>query len=248
MENLALSDLQPDTPAHGIARHRSPGSPDRGGAKRMVSRSDEEVRFQPAKVRLMVFESRMRGDRTGKVGRGFMAYGIGVAVLLLSVAAFGWITGQMRVGFVRIHTSVEIDADKDAVWAVLANFDAYNEWNPLMIEVRGESRPGARMDWSSRLNGRVQRYNGRIDRAIDGRELVWTGPVSSFGRTLFWGQHTFTIEELADGRVRLTNAEEFGGLTTPVVASFLQNDVRAAYDAANLALKQRVESGQRLGR
>ncbi len=113
-----------------------------------------------------------------------------------------------------------------------------------MIEVRGESRAGARMDWSSRLNGRVQQYNGRIDRAIDARELTWTGPVSSFGRILFWGEHSFTIEEIPDGRVRLTNAERFGGLMTPLVARFLRDDVRAAYGEANLALKQRVEGDQ----
>jgi hypothetical protein len=177
----------------------------------------------------------------GNISRGFMAWIIAVALLVVGVAAFGWITGQMRVDFVRIHTAIEIDADKEAVWAVLADFDAYREWNPLMVDVRGESSAGARMDWSSRLNGRVQHYNGRIDRAIDARELSWTGPVSSFGRILFWGEHSFTIEEADGGRVRLINAERFGGLVTPFIASFLRNDVRAAYDEANVALKQRVE-------
>jgi hypothetical protein len=179
------------------------------------------------------------------IRRGFMAWIVGAVLLVVGVAAFGWIAGQMRVDFVRIHTSIEIAADKQAVWAALADFDAYDEWNPLMIEVRGQSEPGARLDWSSRLNGRVQQYNGRIDRAVDARELAWTGPVSSLGRILFWGQHNFMIEEIGHGRVRLTNSERFGGLLTPFIASFLHNDVRAAYDRANVALKQRVEGQAR---
>lgn len=170
-----------------------------------------------------------------------MAWTIAVGLLIASVLAFGWITGQLRIDLARVHTEIEIDASEEAVWAVMSDLPGYRAWNPLMVEVRGESRPGARMDWSSRLNGRVAQYNGRIDRAIRPRELTWTGPVSGLGRIMFWGQHSLTIEPLAPGRVRLVNAERFGGLATPFIAGFLQNDVRKAYDAANQALKHRVE-------
>ncbi len=57
----------------------------------------------------------------GNIGRGFMAWIIGFALLVVGVAAYGWIAGQLRVDFVRIHTSIEIDADKHAVWAALAD-------------------------------------------------------------------------------------------------------------------------------
>lgn len=173
-----------------------------------------------------------------------MGWVAGGFLLVAGVAAFAWITGQTRTGFLHIHTSIEINANKDAVWAVLADFAAYREWNPLMIEVRAESKPGERMDWSSRLKGTVREYNAQIDRALEGRELTWTGPVSGLLRIVFWGQHRFTIEDIDGGRVRLTNAEWFGGLLTPFIASFLKNDVREAYDEANAALKRRVESRQ----
>ena len=42
----------------------------------------------------------------------------------------------------RISTEIVIPAPAGRVWAVLADFARYSEWNPLNLEVRGEARIG----------------------------------------------------------------------------------------------------------
>ena len=85
-------------------------------------------------------------------------------------------------------------------------------------------------------------YNATIDQVAPGRELAWTGPVSSPARALFWGRHQLVIEDRSGGRVRFINTEGFGGVATLVVSGFLQNQVRKAYEAHNAALKTRAEA------
>ena len=164
------------------------------------------------------------------------------ACIAFSTLLFFWISGQARVDLVRVHTETEIAATKAQVWQVLADFGAYPDWNPLMIKVVGDVKPRGRMDWSSRLNGEVRDYNARIDRVRPLQELSWTGPISGLGRTLFWGEHRFIIEDAPNGRVRLINTERFGGLMTIPLRAFLQRDVHAAYEATNRALKARAEA------
>ncbi len=43
-----------------------------------------------------------------------------------------------------IRTEVDIAAPMDAVWRVIADFDAYARWNPFMPEVHGEPRAGTK--------------------------------------------------------------------------------------------------------
>lgn len=171
-----------------------------------------------------------------------MAIELVVLFVVGAVLLVAWIFGQARVGLVHVNTVIEIDASKAVVWSVLSDFAEYRQWNPLMIEVHGPAEAGARIDWTSRLNGKTRNYNARIDRADAGEELAWIGPISGIERILFWGVHRFVIDELAPDRVRLVNKEWFGGLLTIPLARFLTRDAKAAYDEANAALKQRAEA------
>lgn len=45
----------------------------------------------------------------------------------------------------KIATEAVIPASPDEVWAVLADFSRYAEWNPLNLQARGEARLGARV-------------------------------------------------------------------------------------------------------
>lgn len=162
-----------------------------------------------------------------------------------AVTVLAWLAGRMKVGTVQVHTSAEINASKETVWAVLVDFKQYPNWNPSMIEVHADPQPGNRMDWKSKFNGAVRDLNARIDRVDTARELSWTGPISGLERISFWGHHRMIIDDLGGNRVRLTNTEEFGGLMTIPMRSLIKNDVSKAYEAVNAALKQRAEAIQR---
>ena len=45
-----------------------------------------------------------------------------------------------------IRTEIEIAAPPSEVWRVLLDFRRYPEWNPFIVELKGEAKTGAALD------------------------------------------------------------------------------------------------------
>lgn len=139
----------------------------------------------------------------------------------------------------KILTEALIPAAPDRVWAVLADFARYAEWNPLNIRAAGEARLGAKIRMTF-LN--LARPGGTLDQTVTltncepGRALAWSGSVP----LLFNGRHHFTLTAEGAG-TRLRHGEDLGGL---IAATFskaqIARDFIPAYEATNLALAARV--------
>ncbi|HEX5379185.1 MAG TPA: SRPBCC domain-containing protein [Phenylobacterium sp.] len=139
----------------------------------------------------------------------------------------------------QIRTEAFIPAPPDKVWAVLADFERYAEWNPLNVKASGEARPGAKIRMTF-LN--LARSGGTIDQTVTlttcepGRALAWSGAVP----LLFRGRHHFTLASEGEG-TRLLHGEDLAGLI-PMTFSRAQiaRDFVPAYEATNRALADRV--------
>ena len=80
----------------------------------------------------------------------------------------------------RVHTEIEIDAAPAAVWAVLVDFPAYPEWNPMVRRAQGVLRPGERLRLEYRPRGRRARtFRPRLLVVEPGQELSWKGQPSA---------------------------------------------------------------------
>jgi hypothetical protein len=139
----------------------------------------------------------------------------------------------------RIRTDALIAATPDRVWAVLADFDRYAEWNPLNIKAAGPARPGARIAMTF-LN--LARPGSTIDQTVTlvacepGRSLAWAGAVP----LLFKGRHHFTLTAEGGG-TRLLHGEDLGGLIPMTFSKAqIERDFVPAYEAVNRALAARV--------
>lgn len=141
-----------------------------------------------------------------------------------------------------ILTTVDIDAAPARVWAVLTDFDRYDEWNPF-ARVTGRPNVGARPH--VRLtppNGRGAEFRPEVTVAEPNREFRWVGHL--FVPGLFDGEHRFALEPLDGGeRTRFVHAETFGGLLAGPLLRFVGDDTEAGFVAMNEALKRRVEEG-----
>lgn len=140
----------------------------------------------------------------------------------------------------RISTEVVIPASAAQVWAVLADFSRYGEWNPLNLEVRGEARVGARaaMVFRNLAAGgdAVVRQTVRIVAAEPGRELAWSGHVP----LIFAGRHGFLLTPHAGG-THVLHTEVLGGLLPATWSrARIARDFTPAYEAVNDALAARV--------
>ncbi|MBP6545424.1 MAG: SRPBCC domain-containing protein [Phenylobacterium sp.] len=141
----------------------------------------------------------------------------------------------------RIRTQAVIAASPQAVWAVLADFARYPDWNPLNLEAHGEARLGAKIPMVFR-NLASARRGATISQTVTlvacepGKSLAWAGHVP----LLFRGRHHFTLEAVAGG-TRVLHGEDLRGLI-PLTFSKAQiaRDFTPAYEAVNIALAARV--------
>jgi hypothetical protein len=140
----------------------------------------------------------------------------------------------------QLRSDIEIDASAERVWEVLTDFDAYAEWNPFMVRARGIARPGERLTIRMRpQGGRAMTFRPTVLEAEPGRRLRWLGRLLLPG--VFDGEHDFTIEPLAQGKVRLVQREEFRGVLVRLAAASLDRRTLPAFVAMNQALKRRAE-------
>jgi hypothetical protein len=138
-----------------------------------------------------------------------------------------------------IRTEALIAAPPDQVWAVLADFDRYADWNPLNIRAAGVAELGARIRMTF-LN--LARPGATIDQTViittcePGRALAWSGSVP----LLFKGRHHFTLTPDAGG-TRVLHGEDLGGLISlGFTPARLARDFVPAYEAVNRALSDRL--------
>jgi hypothetical protein len=138
-----------------------------------------------------------------------------------------------------IRVTTEIAAPVETVWAELSAVGAYAEWNPFITAFEGELVEGNRLE--VRIlppGGRAMTFRPTVTVVQEGERLEWLGRLVMPG--VFDGRHSFQLEALADGRTRLTQAEEFSGLMVPFTGSMLEK-TRAGFEAMNEALRLRAE-------
>ena len=139
-----------------------------------------------------------------------------------------------------IYTVIEIDAPPSVVWAVLTDFEQYDEWNPRM---RIEGRPVEETTLVVRPGpeaGRLPTFEPTVTRVRPERELVWLGHLWRPG--IFDGEHRFRLEELDDGRTRFVQYERFTGVLSGLFYRLIGKGTKDGFEAMNEALKARAES------
>jgi hypothetical protein len=140
-----------------------------------------------------------------------------------------------------IDTQLEIGAGKDRVWQVLADFDSYARWNPMIRRASGRAVPGARLKVCFQPPGQAR---ARIFRPVltvvdPGRELRWNAGWSLPG--FFGMEHYWTLSVLSDERTRLLHGVFFTGIAGVLAAAVLQRMISRAFEEMNLAHKDRAE-------
>ena len=146
--------------------------------------------------------------------------------------------GESRMKTIR--SEIIIAASPEEVWSVLAAFHLYPEWNPFIREVRGKGAAGERLWFKARLDGLPEiLFRAAISELVPPVKLGW---YAIFLKGVFEAYHYFEIEELASGKSRFINTEEFSGLFSGAVLFLLESRFRKRYQMMDEALKERVEA------
>ena len=137
-----------------------------------------------------------------------------------------------------IDTTVDINADKDAVWDVLTDFASYKEWNPVM-RIEGTPEVGTKLVVHlTGAGGHGMSFKPKVLAATPGKELRWLGKLGLRG--IAAGEHFFVLSTKDDGTTRLSHGERYSGALLALKRHDSgSND--ANYVAFSQALKHRVE-------
>lgn len=141
---------------------------------------------------------------------------------------------------VAISTTIDNDASPQAVYDVLTDFAAYQDWNPFMDRIEGTAEVGAKLVVHlAATQGRGMTFKPTVLTASAGRELRWLGTLGIRG--LFDGEHSFALTRNPDGTTHLMHGERFTGVLVALLKGTTKNS-HTGFKAFNQALKQRVET------
>lgn len=142
-------------------------------------------------------------------------------------------------GKVFYSTEIEINADAEAVYGVIADFGNYHRWNPWLIQAQGQCREGEIVDVTVRLGAKTMKVKHKVLEVVPGKRLRWCD-MGWF--TLFaYGERSRSIEALPGGGVRYRNELPITGPLRVLADMFTGKAVREGMAAENLALKHFLE-------
>lgn len=136
----------------------------------------------------------------------------------------------------QISTSIQINATPADIWKVFIDFEQYSTWNPLIKSIKGEVK----------LNGKLtvmldnMTFKPRVKSLVQHQEFIWLGHLLVPG--VFDGRHSYVLQDNNDGTTTFIHSEKFTGLLIPFMKKKLDTEVKAKFEAMNIALKDRVES------
>jgi hypothetical protein len=140
----------------------------------------------------------------------------------------------------QVRTEIEIAAPVAEVWRVLLDFSSYPQWNPFLVEVRGEPRAGARFDITLSFpdSHREERTRRRLLKYAPESELRWLGHWGMKG--LFDIEHFVRVEP-RDLGTRLIQGADFSGILLKGMLEKVTHSTRG-FVYMNQALKRRIET------
>jgi hypothetical protein len=145
----------------------------------------------------------------------------------------------------------EIAAPAEIVWDILADLDAYIEWNPFCPYAETDRVVGHpivlyvdfAMNWPPRERKRLQRQVETVSRFAPGEMLGWTTTIVH--DRVFHAERLQWVEVIGEGRCRYRNQETFAGPLAWLVDRLYGAKVQRGFEATADALVKRAEARAR---
>lgn len=137
-----------------------------------------------------------------------------------------------------ISTQIDIEAPLAEVWNLFSNFEKYGDWNPFLLEVKGNLVEGNIIKIKARFNdGSVRDAEPKVEKVVLGKSACF---VAKKG-VLFTGKHYFIFEELSGTSTRFVHGETFYGLLPLLFWRKIERSLTASFIEMNNALKREAE-------
>ena len=134
-----------------------------------------------------------------------------------------------------LTTEILIHASPEKVWAILTDFNAYQNSNPFITSITGDVQTGNKI----KVNIGGMKFKPKILAFNSNQEFRWLGHLLIRG--LFDGEHRFLLIDNGDGTTTFIQSEKFNGIFVILFNKKLDTDTRAGFEAMNQKLKQQAE-------
>ncbi len=144
-----------------------------------------------------------------------------------------------------IEHRLGVRAPAEAIWAVIADLDAWQAWNPLYPSAQGALRIGETLTLELALPGEAPRtIRPTIVDWVPNEQIHWRlSLLSGLVRSLRY----IEIEQLAETGCIFSNGEIFRGPLGPLVAGRMRPAIQAGFQAMGEVVKARAEAAWRGG-
>ena len=139
-----------------------------------------------------------------------------------------------------IREEIIINASAEEVCSVLTDLKSWKDWNPFIINSEGEVVEGRRIINSMKNGDKTYVFKPKVLTVNENQEFTWLGRLFMPG--IFDGRHSYYLEEIETGKVRLIQHETFSGILSGMILNKIEEETAANFKSMNEALKQRVEN------
>lgn len=131
-----------------------------------------------------------------------------------------------------------IEANADAIWAILTDAPRLSQWNSGIDRVEGRIAPGETIKVFSKVApGRA--FPVTVTDFVPGRSMRWSGGMPL---GLFKGVRTFTLSPQVGRTTRFTVREEYTGPLLPMIWKSMP-DLGPSFQQFASGLKSEAEAG-----
>jgi hypothetical protein len=131
------------------------------------------------------------------------------------------------------RSEIEINADPETVWKVLADIENWPNWNPDVksVSLEGDLVPGTKFKWKTEA-GTITSTLQQVDPP---ETMAWNGKIMTIKAV-----HVYKLE-LKDGKILVSTAESWEGLLARTLRGNMQKSLQKSLDAGLQYLKVAVE-------
>lgn len=135
--------------------------------------------------------------------------------------------------------NIKINASDEAVYNILINFTAYEQWNPFVASIDKDAQVGDLVKVKAQLGRFSMPVYHRILAMQKNEVLHWED--SGWFTQLAYGQRIRTIKKIDEHSISLSNKLTVSGPLAWLVHLFSAKTLRNGMQAENQALKNRAE-------
>jgi hypothetical protein len=111
-------------------------------------------------------------------------------------------------------TEIVINAPKKFVWDKIIDFEAYQDWNPFVLEAKAEFKVGSEIHFLENLQEFGTHWiTARFLSIEEPDEFIWQG--NAIAGFLFQVRHGFKLESIDEKQTRFVHSHRHKGLLLP---------------------------------